>query len=318
MQSLPDLQEKIFFEVKNILESLSRIESPEELLRKHDLFSEVADRISFLRILDKNKDSLVSEWVAHQSDNEEINLVSNIQQVQVELNTDGHHFQEEIIEEEVLFTNELNEISIDHGNEQQSLEQISPAEEFEVQEETPVDDITPEIELNSDTHNQALEEAEERKRQILDIPKIEAMGKSLPQTETGTREETASEKKFRLASIKALKTVQNIFDEDPLEQLAEKQTPTASAYRSSVPTEYMEAPKAKPEFRLDLNDRVAFTKLLFNGNEEELKKVVDQLNSFTDLEEARSYLSDVYYQKDWRKVDEYAQRLWSLVENKFL
>jgi hypothetical protein len=30
------------------------------------------------------------------------------------------------------------------------------------------------------------------------------------------------------------------------------------------------------------------------------------------------YLSEVYYDKGWEKVDEYAQRLWSLVENKFL
>ena len=80
----------------------------------------------------------------------------------------------------------------------------------------------------------------------------------------------------------------------------------------------MEAEKKKNECRLDLNDKVAFTKLLFNGDAEELKTTVDKLNSFNNLEDAKQYLSEVYYEKDWTKADEYAQRLWSLVENKFL
>ena len=67
-----------------------------------------------------------------------------------------------------------------------------------------------------------------------------------------------------------------------------------------------------------MNDKVAFTKLLFNGDGDELKTTVDKLNSFDNLEDAKQYLSEVYYKKNWGKVDEYAQRLWNLVENKFL
>ena len=80
----------------------------------------------------------------------------------------------------------------------------------------------------------------------------------------------------------------------------------------------MEAEKPKPQFKLDLNDRIAFTKTLFGGSQSELNEVVGNLNSFKTLEEAKEYLSDLYYQKKWSKVDEYAQRLWILVENKFL
>ncbi|MCB4236141.1 hypothetical protein LDL59_16825 [Kaistella anthropi] len=63
---------------------------------------------------------------------------------------------------------------------------------------------------------------------------------------------------------------------------------------------------------------MAFTKHLFNGDPDELKKTIDQLNSYDNLEDAKQYLSDVYYAKNWNKVDEFAQRLWGLVENKFL
>ena len=88
--------------------------------------------------------------------------------------------------------------------------------------------------------------------------------------------------------------------------------------KTNISTDYMEAEKRKPDFKIDLNDRVAFTKVLFNGDQDELKAAVDKLNSFKDLEGARQYLSEIYYQKNWRKNDEIAQRLWNLVENKFL
>ena len=71
------------------------------------------------------------------------------------------------------------------------------------------------------------------------------------------------------------------------------------------------------DFMLDLNDRIAFTKVLFKGNQIEMNEVLAKLNTFGDLETAREYLSDIYHSKNWSSVDEYAQRLWSLVEEKF-
>ncbi|MEC3874125.1 hypothetical protein [Chryseobacterium salviniae] len=134
------------------------------------------------------------------------------------------------------------------------------------------------------------------------------------------------EKKIKLAHIKGLKAVQTLFDDDhleralPSEQAApvEKKEDTGSILKTNMPTDFMEADKKKPEFKLDLNDRIAFSKMLFGGSQSELNEVVNNLNSFRTLEEAKEYLSDLYYSKKWSKVDEYAQRLWILVENKFL
>ena len=139
-------------------------------------------------------------------------------------------------------------------------------------------------------------------------------------------EEYQQEKKIKLANIKGLKAVQSLFDDDHLERVfpeeksasAEKKEDTGSILKTNIPTNFMEAEKPKPQFKLDLNDRIAFTKTLFGGSQTELNEVVNNLNSFKNLEEAKEYLSDLYYQKKWSKVDEYAQRLWILVENKFL
>ena len=73
MQNLQDIQEKIFFEAKTALESLSKINSIDELLAKQDLFSEVRDRIAFLRILEKNSSSFVVEEASQIIDNQHLN-----------------------------------------------------------------------------------------------------------------------------------------------------------------------------------------------------------------------------------------------------
>ena len=56
----------------------------------------------------------------------------------------------------------------------------------------------------------------------------------------------------------------------------------------------------------------------FVGPQRTIQTTETKLNSFKDIEDARKYLSDIYYEKEWNKTDDYAQRLWSLVENKFM
>lgn len=113
--------------------------------------------------------------------------------------------------------------------------------------------------------------------------------------------------KIKLANIKAFsKNQPSLFDEHTEDNFL------------SLTSENQTHTKTKPDFKLDLNDRIAFTKNLFNNSQTDLNDTIKTLNSFETLEEAQEYLSEVYYDRNWKKVDEYAQRLWSLVENKFL
>ncbi|MCG2779929.1 MAG: hypothetical protein L6264_03200 [Weeksellaceae bacterium] len=243
--------------------------------------------------------------------------------------------EEDIIEEEVIFTNELNEIENeeDLDEEKVALEQIIPEEHHEkaIKEEAEEIALTaeqtrPDYEERVAQKEKDFLELEERRRKIVEFNKEDVIHPPKDVLEDSQQNHHhAHEKKFKLAHIKGLKAVQNLFDEDPLEKLeeseaenAEEKMSSGSMLKSNIPTDFMEAEKRKPEFRLDLNDKVAFIKHLFHGDAEELKITIDKLNSFGDLEQAKSYLSDIYYSKDWKKSDEYAQRLWNLVENKFL
>jgi len=165
-----------------------------------------------------------------------------------------------------------------------------------------------------------LKELEENRRKIVEFSKENTQSKEKSQEVYESNSDEHHDKKFKLANIKGLKIAKSLFDDDHLEE-TEKPAPaqtSGSLLKNNVPTDYMEAPKPKPEFKLDLNDRIAFSQYLFNGSQSELNQVVSVLNSFNSLDKAQEFLSDIYYERDWKKVDSYAQRLWTLVENRFL
>jgi hypothetical protein len=70
---------------------------------------------------------------------------------------------------------------------------------------------------------------------------------------------------------------------------------------------------------LALNDRIAFEKNLFAGNTDDLNRVLSQLNTFTNLDEARSFVLDFVKPdyNNWVGKEEFETRFLEIVENKF-
>lgn len=337
MQTLQDIQDKIFFETKSILETLTKIQFKDELLAKQDLFTELTDRIAFLRILEKNEDSFNEVLNGNRGNNQFNNDDEILDEATEHVESNENDFSDHFVEEEVIFTNELNDFedeieteertsthsvaaeNIEEPNVQVQLDSISESDLSE-DHEIPliVEQQEPNYAERVAQKERELEEMEERRRTIVEFTKHET-AKEITEIKNETLQQE-TEKKFKLANIKGLKVVQHLFDNDPLEEekeIQEPKTESGSLLKSNVKTDFMEAEKKKPEFKLDLNDKVAFSKSLFAGNDEELKNTIEKLNSFDTLEEAKQYLSEVYYQKDWSKKDEFAQRLWNLVESKF-
>lgn len=222
-----------------------------------------------------------------------------------------------------------DEILIEENEEQFVASNISIEQGEMATETSNVENILSEIK-NDHSEEPAKEESilaevyDRRKIVEIDKPVTEKTDKHRSDESFENLEEYHREKKIKLANIKGMKAVQSLFDDDHLELHKEEKTSPVvkedqgSILKSNIPTNFMEADKLKPEFKLDLNDRLAFTKMLFEGSQADLNDTVYQLNQFRTLEEAKEYLSDLYYDRKWNKVDEYAQRLWILVENKFL
>ncbi len=317
MPNFHDIQHKVFFEVQTILDTLSKISSAEELLTKQDLFTELTDRVSFIKILEKNKEFYTGENEPESAEIQSFNTPDESEDLASEISAGEDFLNVEGIEEEVLFTTELNELD---DAESLDTEKSSPEPEVIAEMLTEAaQDIAYEDRVAQKERD--FEERETRRREIVEFTKDQAHQPREESSDT-TEKPQSTEKKFKLAHIKGLKAMQNLFDDDPLEKLEDENqirpSESGSIVKSNVPTDYMEAGKKRPEFRLDLNDKVAFTKLLFKGDDKELSQTIATLNTFDNIEDARQYLSELYYDKDWKKADEYAQRLWSLVENKFL
>ncbi|WP_407505435.1 hypothetical protein [Elizabethkingia miricola] len=126
--------------------------------------------------------------------------------------------------------------------------------------------------------------------------------------------------KVKLASIKGLKPISreeitNIAENNEVPEKVNEYVNTEEN-TAFIPTNANTSVQTG-QFRLDLNDRMAFLKKLFNNDEVEMKYVLERLNEARTLDDAKEYLSDLYYDRDWKPVDEYAQRLWSLVESRF-
>lgn len=77
--------------------------------------------------------------------------------------------------------------------------------------------------------------------------------------------------------------------------------------------------KFNNNIQVGLNDRIAFVKYLFDGSQEDFNRVLSQLNSFSELEEAISFLNDfVKPDYNWKNKEEFENRLMNLIERKFL
>ena len=292
----------------------------------HDIFDDVpeVEEVHSFEEIDAREDLLEEQVLENEAVNEivEVQNEEQVEQVISEISTPLNVADDIINEsEETIETQTPEEILLEEATEK--LEPMQDSQfSFAMEKEQPIAEVSnDDYEARLAEKEAKLKELEENRRKIVEFSKENTQPKENTQKvyESQTQAES-HDKKFKLAHIKGLKIAKSLFDDDHLEE-EEKPVPvqtSGSLLKNNVPTDYMEAPKPKPEFKLDLNDRIAFSQYLFNGSQSELNQVVSILNSFNSLEKAKEFLSDIYYERDWKKVDNYAQRLWTLVENRFL
>ena len=68
-----------------------------------------------------------------------------------------------------------------------------------------------------------------------------------------------------------------------------------------------------------LNDKIAFEKKLFGGSADDFNRVISQLNTFDNFDEASSFITDFVKPdyKNWEGLEEYETRFLEIIEKKF-
>ncbi|MCG2792739.1 MAG: hypothetical protein L6262_04220 [Weeksellaceae bacterium] len=355
MQNLQQRYEDIFGEIKLILEKLSESSSYEDLLSEEAEITALYQQFCFLKVSTTLNVASTEGTALEHIDNQSTKL--NSEMVSLEKFENEKEVAEIILEQaeprEILEefppleeVHSFAEIDLAEHSGEAPISQDNPVTEIKMEsdlEGTLLQDISQKLEPMQDSQfsfamekeesktdddyearmaekEAKLKELEEKRRKIVEFSKEKSKTSDTKKAEYERAEKELQDKKFKLAHIKGLKIAKSLFDDDHLEALEQEPSKqdSGSLLKNNVPTDYMEAPKQKPEFKLDLNDRIAFSQHLFSGSQSELNQVVAVLNSFTSLEKAQEFLSDIYYEKDWKKADNYAQRLWTLVENRFL
>ncbi len=75
----------------------------------------------------------------------------------------------------------------------------------------------------------------------------------------------------------------------------------------------------KSGINVDLNDRIAFVKHLFEGRQEDFNRVLSQLNTFSNENDAKNFIvNQVKPDYSWEGKETYEERLILLIERKFM
>ena len=75
----------------------------------------------------------------------------------------------------------------------------------------------------------------------------------------------------------------------------------------------------KKQIKIDLNNRLAFVKHLFNGSTEDYNRVLSQLNTIETEERSLSFINNMVKPEynNWEGKEEYEERLIALIERRF-
>ncbi|MBV2224031.1 MAG: hypothetical protein KUL74_04170, partial [Cloacibacterium sp.] len=276
MQKLQETQERLFAEIKELISKISSFSNEEDFIAEVGVFTELQEKVISL----KNYSEMLSviraeENVEQDIERQVINFEIDTKKVD-DFSQPVAEIEEELEEEPAVEENAVAE-KLDEEyfiEKEQNINEL--AENIEKEKEQEISEITlakEEMEKKDEE-----ERLHEERRKIIDIPapvhhheeKPEPTSeeKTVSQEESHHETKEHHEKKFKLAHIKGLKaTVQSLFDDDPLEHIQEKidvthipeEKKAPSLLKTNLPTDYMEAEKTLPDFKLDINDRIAFT-----------------------------------------------------------
>jgi len=89
--------------------------------------------------------------------------------------------------------------------------------------------------------------------------------------------------------------------------------------KSVTPAKSLNDKLTNKEIKVDLNNRLAFVKHLFNGSTEDYNRVLSQLNTITTQERSVSFIENMVKPDYdlWAGKEEYAERFMQLIERRF-
>lgn len=130
--------------------------------------------------------------------------------------------------------------------------------------------------------------------------------------------EQANEATFEAVSLEIAPEMEPINETEPTSIVDDKiEKPSEKKQKENKTTSLND--KLNKGINIGLNDRIAFEKKLFGGNAEDFNRVLSQLNTFDNFQEAESFILDFVKPdyNNWEGNEEYEARFLEIIEKKF-
>jgi hypothetical protein len=128
--------------------------------------------------------------------------------------------------------------------------------------------------------------------------------------------EQANEATFEAVSLEIASEIEPI-NETESTSIVEAEEPAEKKQKENKTTSLND--KLNKGINIGLNDRIAFEKKLFGGNADDFNRVLSQLNTFDNFQEAESFILDFVKPdyNNWEGNEEFETRFLEIIEKKF-
>ena len=286
------MHKKLEGELLSLAHSILQMKDKEDIGALQQKALAVYEKLSVLKFVNSYLDSETLQGTLSNNQEEEapVSIVDFAEEVVDKVEEVPE--KETVLEEEVKVEN--NEVST-------KIEQVSKNISIEIKEE-----ITESIHIES-------ESIVEEKTEFTHEEVAEIFG-----TETTMiKEDVRDVSKIQFTLEEEFKDAISSDIATQMFERATKDAPTIKASSQLKPRSLNDS-LFNNKLQVELNDRIAFVKHLFDGSQEDFSRVISQLNTFKTEVEAKDFVRNlVKPDYNWTGKEEYEARLVELIERKF-
>jgi hypothetical protein len=320
------MKKRISAELISIAHRILKLKNHSETLQLQQEAKNLYDQLTILRFYEENFELVKSEipeavfeekWEGKPTEifstpiQEEIEVTIKSTTPIVEETISELIVEEKIVVAELIVEDiEDEEVAIDSKEILSAENELTDTEEAIPAEEKSEEKPNPTFNQKETVANQiSFEDMLVHDYQELDFVKVE---------EVPAVVEQATESVFEAVSPEIASEIEQINEIEPTSIVEDKVEKPAEKKQKEEKTMSLND-KLNKGINIGLNDRIAFEKKLFGGNAEDFNRVLSQLNTFDNFEEAESFIHDFVKPdyNNWQGNEEYEARFIEIVENKF-
>ena len=319
------MKKRISAELISIAHRILKLKNHSETLQLQQEAKNLYDQLTILRFYEENfelvKNEIPDAVFEEMLEGKPTEIFSTPIQEEIEANiqatipVEQETISEPIVEEKIVVAELIvedieDEEAIDSEEILSAENELTDTEEVIALEEKPEEKTNPISKQKETVAKQiSFEDMLVHDYQELDFVKVD---------EVPVAVEQANEATFEAVSLEIAPEMEPINETEPTSIVDDKiEKPAEKKQKENKTTSLND--KLNKGINIGLNDRIAFEKKLFGGNAEDFNRVLSQLNTFDNFQEAESFILDFVKPdyNNWEGNEEFETRFLEIIEKKF-